>query len=49
MMIFLGFLALLVVAASLWADYKWKQWMAHHPRGEEPSPEDPPARRQDRF
>jgi hypothetical protein len=28
MKIFLGVLAVLVVAASLIADYKWRQWMA---------------------
>ena len=28
MKIFLGILALLLVAASVFADYKWRQWMA---------------------
>jgi hypothetical protein len=28
MKIFLGILAILVVAASVFADYKWRQWMA---------------------
>jgi hypothetical protein len=28
MKLFLGILVLLVVAGSLFADYKWKQWMA---------------------
>jgi hypothetical protein len=28
MKIFLGILAVLVVAATLIADYKWRQWMA---------------------
>jgi hypothetical protein len=28
MKIFLGILAVLVVAASVFADYKWRQWMA---------------------
>jgi hypothetical protein len=28
MKIFLGILALLLVAASLFADYKWRQWIA---------------------
>jgi len=28
MKIFLGILALVVVAASVLADYKWRQWMA---------------------
>ena len=28
MKIFLGILAVVLVAASLFADYKWRQWMA---------------------
>jgi hypothetical protein len=28
MKIFLGILAVLLVAASVFADYKWRQWMA---------------------
>jgi hypothetical protein len=28
MKVFLGVLALVLVAASLFADYKWRQWMA---------------------
>jgi hypothetical protein len=28
MKLFLGIFALIVVAASLLADYKWRQWMA---------------------
>jgi hypothetical protein len=28
MKIFLGILIVLVVAASVFADYKWRQWMA---------------------
>jgi hypothetical protein len=28
MKIFLGILALLFVAASVFADYKWRQWIA---------------------
>jgi hypothetical protein len=28
MKIFLGILIVLVVAASFFADYKWRQWMA---------------------
>lgn len=28
MKILLGILAILLVAASLFADYKWRQWMA---------------------
>jgi hypothetical protein len=30
MKIILGILAVLIVAASLFADYKWRQWMANH-------------------
>ena len=32
MKIFLGILAILIVAASFFADYKWRQWMANHRR-----------------
>jgi hypothetical protein len=28
MKIILGILAIVVIAASLFADYKWRQWMA---------------------
>jgi hypothetical protein len=28
MKIFLGILAVVIVAASVFADYKWRQWMA---------------------
>jgi hypothetical protein len=35
MKIFLGVLALVIVAASLVADYKWRQWMANHPTDED--------------
>jgi hypothetical protein len=28
MKIFLGILAVLVIAATFFADYKWRQWMA---------------------
>jgi hypothetical protein len=28
MKLFLGILAIILVAASLFADYKWRQWMA---------------------
>jgi hypothetical protein len=28
MKIFLGILAIVLVAASVFADYKWRQWMA---------------------
>ena len=32
MKILLGILAVLIVAASFFADYKWRQWMANHRR-----------------
>jgi len=32
MKILFGILALLAVAASFFADYKWRQWMAAHRR-----------------
>jgi hypothetical protein len=32
MKIFLGFLAIVLVAASLFADYKWRQWIAARKR-----------------
>jgi hypothetical protein len=32
MKILLGILAVLVVAASFFADYKWRQWMAERRR-----------------
>jgi hypothetical protein len=35
MKIFLEVLALLLVAASLLADYKWRQWMAERRRNRE--------------
>jgi hypothetical protein len=35
MKIFLGVLALVLVAASLLADYKWRQWMAKRRRERE--------------
>jgi hypothetical protein len=28
MEVFLGILAVVIVAASVFADYKWRQWMA---------------------
>jgi hypothetical protein len=28
MKVFLGILAVVIVAASVFADYKWRQWMA---------------------
>jgi hypothetical protein len=33
MKIILGILVILIIAASLFADYKWCQWMAVHRRG----------------
>jgi len=35
MKILLGILAIAVVAASLFADYKWRQWMAARRRERE--------------
>jgi general stress protein CsbA len=35
MKIVLGVLALVLVAASLLADYKWRQWMAERRRNRE--------------
>jgi hypothetical protein len=32
MKIILSILAILIVAVSLFADYKWRQWMANHRR-----------------
>jgi hypothetical protein len=48
MKIILGILTVLLVAASLVADYKWRQWMAHHPTDNDPSAENSSARRRDR-
>ena len=48
MKIILCILAVLIIAASLFADYKWRQWMANHPRDEELTAGTPPARRRDR-
>ncbi len=48
MKIILGILALLVVAGSLFADYKWRQWIANHPTDEDLSAGTPDARRRDR-
>lgn len=39
MKILLGILAVLVVAASFFADYKWRQWMAARRRDRQ-SPQD---------
>jgi hypothetical protein len=48
MKIFLGIVAVLVVGASLIADYKWRQWMIHHPTDEDLSAGTPSsARRRD--
>jgi hypothetical protein len=35
MKIILGILAIVVIAASLFADYKWRQWMAARKRDRE--------------
>ncbi|MGA3346094.1 MAG: hypothetical protein ABSC76_14625 [Terracidiphilus sp.] len=48
MKILLGIFAVLVIVASFFADYKWRQWMANHPRDEELTAGTPPARRRDR-
>jgi hypothetical protein len=48
MKIILGILAVLIVAASLFADYKWRQWIANHPTDEDLSAGTPPARRRGR-
>jgi hypothetical protein len=37
MNILIGILAVVVVAASLFADYKWRQWMAARRRDHESS------------
>ena len=47
MKIFLGILAVVLVAASFYADYKWRQWIAarkpqrHDPVVEHPARRDP--------
>jgi len=43
MKIFFGILAVLAVAASLFADYKWRRWMAARR-----TDKDPTARRSER-
>lgn len=48
MKILLGISAILVVVASLFADYKWRRWMANHPTNEDLSAGTPPNRRRDR-
>ncbi|MGB9409055.1 MAG: hypothetical protein WCA89_16080 [Terracidiphilus sp.] len=48
MKILLGILAVLIVAASFFADYKWRQWMSNHSTDEDLSAETPPARRRNR-
>jgi len=42
MKLLLGILALLVTAASIYADYKWRRWMAQ--RTAEKDPSAPPDR-----
>jgi hypothetical protein len=44
----LGILVVLAVAASFFADYKWRQWMANHPTDEDLSAGTPTNRRRDR-
>ena len=48
MKILFGILAVVVIAASFLADYKWRQWMANHPTDEDLSAGTPPNRRRDR-
>jgi hypothetical protein len=36
MKIFLAIVAVLLVAGSFYADYKWRQWIARRRRGGEP-------------
>jgi hypothetical protein len=45
MKILLGILAVLVVAASFYADFKWRRWLANRRRGEDLPVETPSARR----
>jgi hypothetical protein len=37
MKLLLGILALLVAAASIYADYKWRRWMAQRSASKDPS------------
>jgi hypothetical protein len=48
MKILLGILAVLAVAASFYADFKWRRWLASRRAGENSSAEPPSARRRDR-
>jgi hypothetical protein len=48
MKLLLGIFVVLVIAASLFADYKWRQWIANHPKDDDLSAGTPPARRRDR-
>jgi hypothetical protein len=47
MKILLGILAVLVVAASFYADFKWRRWLASRRTGENQSAETPPVRHRD--
>jgi hypothetical protein len=47
MKILLGILAVLAVAASFYADFKWRRWLASRRVGENQPSESPPARRRD--
>jgi hypothetical protein len=40
MKIFLVIAAILIVGASLFADYKWRQWLARHRRDRNERPSD---------
>jgi hypothetical protein len=48
MKILLVILAVLVVAASIYGDYKWKQWMSARKLQRQGPAADDPARRSDR-
>jgi len=45
MKILLGILAVLAVAASFYADFKWRRWLANRSKGKDLSVGAPPARR----
>jgi hypothetical protein len=47
MKILLGILAVLAVAASFYADFKWRRWLASHRTGENQPAETPSARHRD--
>jgi hypothetical protein len=45
MKILLGILAVLAVAASFYADFKWRRWLANRSKDKDLSVGAPPARR----